>query len=257
MLIFFFIDLLVKLLCAAALRDGLPHFFKTMKQATDKTARTRFQTWLHQADWITYPDIKKATKESCIAEQKRRERMATTEHQAPETKKCFTCGRELPAADFGVHKQSKDGLNSSCKECTRAKQKGYREADKAARARAKKKADAAKKATEDAKKKIERMPEAIDPTPIKPKLREKEGWPRWVTGATVETRPAGGAILSSDTLPPPECKVEPFESAEMKSATLVEIPSRGWFRAFTDDDLYSELVARGWRGTLTKRLEAE
>ena len=37
--------------------------------------------------------------------------------EAPKTKVCNRCGRELPTSDFGRHARTKDGLQPICKEC--------------------------------------------------------------------------------------------------------------------------------------------
>lgn len=37
--------------------------------------------------------------------------------EAPKTKVCPRCGRELPISDFGRHARTKDGLQPICREC--------------------------------------------------------------------------------------------------------------------------------------------
>lgn len=37
--------------------------------------------------------------------------------EAPKTKVCSRCGRELPISDFGRHARTKDGLQPMCREC--------------------------------------------------------------------------------------------------------------------------------------------
>ena len=40
-------------------------------------------------------------------------------------KKCYACGLEKPATEFGRHQSRKDGLQVKCKACTRANSKAH------------------------------------------------------------------------------------------------------------------------------------
>lgn len=61
------------------------------------------------------PEDEEATMETAAPEPRKMEFKA---EPAPEkTKKCRTCGRELPLSEYYERRDSKDGLESSCKEC--------------------------------------------------------------------------------------------------------------------------------------------
>lgn len=44
-------------------------------------------------------------------------------------KRCTKCGQSKPLADFGKHKQGRDGLRPSCKSCRREEGRAWREAN--------------------------------------------------------------------------------------------------------------------------------
>lgn len=45
----------------------------------------------------------------------------------PGTKRCSSCRRDLPVEDFGHNCQTPDGLSYYCRDCTRDKQREYRD----------------------------------------------------------------------------------------------------------------------------------
>ena len=45
------------------------------------------------------------------------------------TKKCVTCGRELPVSEFHKNAKNKDGLQSKCKSCVSEYNRAYNRAE--------------------------------------------------------------------------------------------------------------------------------
>ncbi len=144
-----------------------------MANKTSKKTREEFHLWLHSTDWIARPDKYNNSDEYKEKKKDRYKDMKEINRNTPETQKCTSCGRELPADMFHRNNTKKSGLASKCKECMNKYWAERRQADRDARAKAKQKADAAKQgerseqakkeAVEEVKERIENMPEAVPP----------------------------------------------------------------------------------------------
>lgn len=201
------------------------------------TSRKTFEKWIHDKDYISIPtgDIiseeqKTTRKENAMKRSKVRD--------IPDTNVCNVCKRELPSTEFRQSDAYTKGIVNTCRECERERNLKNRELDKAQRAKTKERHDKAKAAALKEKKatKLQRleMP-AVEKRPI-PAAPEK---------LVIEKRPL---------------VVDP-------TADLIELNEKGvryriihspvWIGFIPDEALYAELVARGWKGAMSKQLTEE
>ena len=134
------------------------------------------------------------------------------------TKKCKGCGRDLPIENFGKHIRTPDGLQPLCKECMSARlKKGHKKGHLSA---------AVKKQQKSIAKALEAFqPDTPDPFVVDvplcgPRIQEIKSIAHVLNGGPLK---AEKVIVEERSLSP-----------------------------FSDEEIYNELVRRGWQGKLQK-----
>lgn len=240
-------------------------------------ARKEFRAWLFATDHIARPNPKYAEhkvieREEVCRDYLEREELKVEYVQNPNFRTCTKCGKEKPLISF--YKSSTGGHSAVCKECQLAHQKEYynknlkRELKRVPTPEKKVCRECGKEKPIEAFRRNFASPDGFthvcmecSKKKLSATIAGKSGKPPKKSAPAVEAEPDPAPApmpVDIEELTPEKVAVETPQvkrGAEIVAEPMTIIESPHWIRIIPDDELYAELLRRGWEGTLYKQLK--